>query len=217
MSRSAYLDFTAAFIKVLLHTNLISIASGDLNDIVKTLACLPVLFRSSLEIVFNDADSIRTARNIIILLVALTVENLDEAIDVMFHLWYSSFITKAHFSILQEQIRPLIQRHCDNIASEVPGKNIRKVFSFKSCSISVTLPKVFWEGLLSLFDLHPTLTTEEASLVRTAAFCLGHIDWEQRTYEELGPNSRVGWKRFQQDGILLPFGASRDAFTIPNP
>ncbi|ODM16214.1 hypothetical protein SI65_08213 [Aspergillus cristatus] len=65
-------------------------ASGDLRNIVKTVARLPRSYSHSLEITINDRDFEIVARNIILLLIALVVEKVDEAVDCIIHLWYSA-------------------------------------------------------------------------------------------------------------------------------
>jgi hypothetical protein len=171
-----------------------------------------------LDISFNDQDFTKTGRNIIILLAALSTNNIDEATDAAFHLWYSSFITKAHYRILQETVKPRLESVCNEIAEAPDAKSHTEQFTFATKSlVRVTLPKFLWFRLVSFVTVADNLTTEDATLERTEGFVLGHEDWEARSYMYLDPDRRVGWRRWQLEGILLPFGASRDAFTVPNP
>jgi hypothetical protein len=68
---------------------LTNIASGDIRNVVKTVASLPTEFTGRIDAYVNDIDLDVVARNIILILVALSVDNEDEAVGCMIHTWYS--------------------------------------------------------------------------------------------------------------------------------
>ncbi len=74
-----------------------NVASGDLRNVVKTIAQLPNNYCQSVDVVVNDRDIDIMARNVLLLLIALVVDNVDEAVDCMVHVWYSAFIRKLSF------------------------------------------------------------------------------------------------------------------------
>jgi hypothetical protein len=51
------------------------IASGDLRNIIKTVAHLPSSYNHSLKVTINDKDFNIMAHNLILLLVALVIKN----------------------------------------------------------------------------------------------------------------------------------------------
>ncbi|TVY65922.1 hypothetical protein Focb16_v011164 [Fusarium oxysporum f. sp. cubense] len=98
-------------------------ASGDLRNVVQTITQLPPSYEPPIEIIMNDHEFDVVARNVIILLLALTADDRDEAVDCILHIWYSSFIRKSHVDILKQRIRPLIQSVCDKVKDK-PAKMI---------------------------------------------------------------------------------------------
>ncbi|RJE17186.1 hypothetical protein PHISCL_10477, partial [Aspergillus sclerotialis] len=83
--------------------------SGDLRNVIKTVARLPISYSRSLEITINDREFDIVARNIILLLIALVVENVDEAVECVIHVWYSALVRESDIDILHCRIRPLIE------------------------------------------------------------------------------------------------------------
>jgi hypothetical protein len=87
----------------------VRIASGDLRNIVKTIACLPTSFTQSTDLYINDRDLDIVARNLILLLIGLIVEEDNEAVECMIHVWYSAFLRECDMAILRDRVRPLVE------------------------------------------------------------------------------------------------------------
>jgi hypothetical protein len=91
------------------------VASGDLRNVVKTIAQVPDGYTMPIEVTINDNDLDVVARNAIILLIALVSDNADEAVDCIIHVWYSALIRKSDLDMLQQKVRPLIESACEKI------------------------------------------------------------------------------------------------------
>lgn len=128
---------------------------------MKTITELPRNYECSLEITINDRDFDIVARNLILLLVALVVEESDSAIDCIIHVWYSALVRESDLSILQERIRPLIQEVCEKIRSRSPGTLQAKTWTFGNRSLRVVLEQSLWAQLLSFFTKPAGLTAEK--------------------------------------------------------
>ncbi|KAH7224169.1 hypothetical protein BKA60DRAFT_594076 [Fusarium oxysporum] len=181
-------------------------ASGDLRNVVQTITQLPPSYEQPIEIIMDDHEFDVVARNVIILLLALTADDQDEAADYILHIWYSSFIRKSHFDKLKQRMRPLIQSVCD------------KTWTFEKRSVRLVLEKEAWDKLLSFMDVPDGLTIDKANEVRKAVtLARSRFDHRDRYYLFLSPSHRVAKQRFRQDGLLLPFGARRSEHCEPNP
>ncbi|EWZ90767.1 hypothetical protein NW765_016088 [Fusarium oxysporum] len=100
-------------------------ASGDLRNVVQTIAQLPPSYEQPIDIIVNDREFDVVARNAIILLLALTADDRDEAVDCILHIWYSASICKSHVDMFKQRIRPLIQNVCHKV------KDKRKDLDFR--------------------------------------------------------------------------------------
>lgn len=193
-------------------------ASGDLRNVVKTIAQVPASYTKPIEITINDNDLDVVARNAIILLIALIADNMDEAVDCIIHVWYSALIRKSDLEMLRQDILPLIKSVCDKFKDDNPGDLIRQTWSLRKRSLTLVLPKSSWDRLLAYMNIPEGLTAERASRVRMAVT----LEKSRKDYldEHLlfqSPSRRVAKHRFRQDGLLLPFGAPRHEFQEPNP
>ena len=195
-----------------------SIASGDLRNAVKTVAQIPSSYNQSVDVIMNDRDVEIVARNAIMLLIALVVDNIDEAIECIIHVWYSVLIRKSDLDILQQQIRPLIESVCGKIKNKAPSSRLGKTWTFGQRSLRLVLEKSSWDSILLSMNLPEGLTAEQATQIRTAVtLAESRKDYRDRHLLFLSPSHRITKDRFWGDGLLLPFGSRRDDFREPNP
>lgn len=193
-------------------------ASGDLRHIVKTIAQLPSSYNGAVEITLNDRDLDIVARNIILLLVAMVVEDIDAASDCMVHLWYSALVRESDLNILHQQIRPLIIDVCTKIADKACATLHAKTWTFGQRSVRVILRKSSWSRLLSFLDMPTGLDTDQAQTRRTnITVAESRRDYRDRYLCLIPSSHRVPFSRFREDGLLLPFGFPRHDFQVPNP
>jgi hypothetical protein len=85
--------------------NIMCAASGDLRNVVKTVAGLPKDYAGDLSIVMNDIDFGISARNAILLMTALLLDT-KQAVPAMVHLWYSARLSKAMLRLVQDTLLP---------------------------------------------------------------------------------------------------------------
>lgn len=158
------------------------------------------------------------ARNIILLLIALVVEDTNEAIDCVIHIWYSALVRESDMDILQSRIRPLIEDVCQKVKDKASKRLLAKTWTFGQRSLRVVLEKSSWDRLLSFVNNPPGLTAEQAHKVRAATtMAESRRDYRDRQTYCLSPLRRIALTKFRQDGLLLPFGFPRHEFQIPNP
>ncbi|KAK5993033.1 hypothetical protein PT974_06460 [Cladobotryum mycophilum] len=197
---------------------LLCAASGDPRNVIKTIASLPDGFKGAIHVTMNDKDTDIVARNVVILLIALTFSNVDEAVDLMIHVWYSALLTQRHADLLRTKVRPFLKTFNDKIAGKNPKSLQAKTWNFGPRSIRLVFTKEVWGKLLGFVTVSETLTRQEADVSRTAiTLCPERRDYRDRQYTCLLPAQRMCQERYRTDGVLLPFGHSREPFTVPNP
>lgn len=193
-------------------------ASGDLRNVVKTIACIPTSYSNKVCVTLNDRDLDIVARNVILLLIALTCEDTAQAVDCMLHVWYSALIRGKHFDILSNHVRPLIQDVNTKIKNKAAGVVLGKTWTFGTRTLRLVLSKEDWSAILSCLEIPDGLSAEKPNDIRTAVTTApSRIDFRERRMTALPPAHRVCANRFHEDGTLLPFGCSRDDFNTPNP
>lgn len=195
-----------------------AIASGDLRNVVKTVAMIPSTYNQSVEVTMNDRDLDIVARNAIMLLIALVVDNVDEAVECIIHVWYSALIRKSDLNILQQRIRPLIASVCEQIKSKAASSLLGKTWTFGQRSVRLVLEKSSWDRLLLSMNIPEGLTAEQANQIRTTVtLAESRKDYRDRHLFSQSPSRRIAKNRFRDDGLLLPFGSPRYDFQEPNP
>ncbi|KAJ5272980.1 hypothetical protein N7478_008105 [Penicillium angulare] len=193
-------------------------ASGDLRNLIMTINGLPDTYDHSIDITLNDMDFDIVARNIILLLIALTVEQVNEAADCILHLWYSAHIREAHIDILESRVRPLIEDVCNKINDKSSNGLFGKTWKFKQSSLRVVLEKPSWIRLASFVNRLDRVSNEQAKKLRTdTTLAESRKDYRDRHMCFLPISYRIPFVKFREDGILLPFGQPRHEFQFPNP
>ncbi|EFQ96687.1 hypothetical protein MGYG_08610 [Nannizzia gypsea CBS 118893] len=193
-------------------------ASGDLRNVIKTVAQLPSSYSRSLHVIINDRDFDNVARNFTLLLIALVVEDANKATDHIVHLWYSALVRESDIDLLHQRISPLIEEICGKIKDKAPKSLLGKTWTFGKRSLRIVLEKSSWDRLLSFVTAPVTLTAERAHEIRAAVtLAESRKDYRDRYMYCLSPAHRVAFNKFRGDGLLLPFGSTRQEFRVPNP
>ncbi|KAI0850207.1 hypothetical protein F5Y00DRAFT_43671 [Daldinia vernicosa] len=202
-------------------------ASGDVRNAVQTIRNLPPDFEHQVKMTINDKDFDITAKNAVILLLALS--SLEEGYnqtdfeilaETLIHVWYSATITKDTLSELQSRVKPLISDVCERAVDKQPNILIRKTWTFKSgSSLLLVLKKEDWARVMEFFDIPEDLTLEKSRQLRHAiTLAPEREDYRDRWYfKDASPSMRVAKQRYREDGLLLPFGHPRIGFDYPNP
>lgn len=174
----------------------------------------------------NDLEFSVVARNAILLLLAVKSQassidcpesSAPDIADAMIHIWYSAFLPSKILLLLQDLVKPLIDDVCCQIGTRAPEKRQGKTWKFSEhCTFRLVLKKSDWIRLRKLLE---GSKCPDASEVRKAVTLAGsRADYRDRWYfKESTPFMRIAKRRFQEDGILLPFGHPRAGFDTPNP
>ncbi len=200
-----------------------------MRHVIKTIANLPDMMDQQISIVINDREFGVVARNTILLLLALTAQDITEMnettispdiVEGLIHLWYSALIPSSVQSQLQDRVKPLIEELCSRITNKPLNSVIGKTWEFShGRTLRLVLLKRDWLQLLELLDLPKDITPEDAVRIRTrVTLAPARTDYRERWYfKDVSPFIRIAKQRFREDGLLLPFGYPREAFNIPNP
>ena len=193
------------------------IASGDMRNMVQSIASLPDSYQGSLLFAVNDLDLDIVARNLIMLLLALHIEDSEQAVQSIIHVWYSASIRLQDAHLLTELICPMIEEVCVKIADRAAGSLQAKTWIVGRSSLRLVLKKELSTSLLSYFRLPPGLTHQQAHDKRVAVTKSEPQTDIYRDFCVLQPEHRVCREKYRETGIMLPFGHSREEFTVPNP
>ena len=184
---------------------------------MKSLTGLPETYAGHCEIVVNDKDSDIVARNAILLLTALHFSP-DAATPMMLHMWYSALVPARMLRSLRDSVLPLVQEVCNKIQAKPARSLLSKTWTYGTRSLRLVLTKEQWNHLLLYFEVPNGLSAAHAQVIRTSTtLAPERKDYFERALLTKPPVWRVCTMKFRKDGILLPFGSSRQEFDIPNP
>ncbi|KAL2835295.1 hypothetical protein BDW59DRAFT_177240 [Aspergillus cavernicola] len=203
-------------------------ASGDLRNVVKTIAQIPEAFKQQIEVTLNDREFHVVARNAILLLFSLTAleettaetPGVFKSAESLLHLWYSASLPSDIVSQLVSRVKPLIADVCGQISPKAAGAMVEKTWFFsQGRSLRLAVKKEDWFRLEALCDVPSDLTRQKAHDIRIAiTLAPERRDYRDRWYfKDATPSVRVSKQKFREDGLLLPFGHNRVGFDIPNP
>ncbi|KAF2768772.1 hypothetical protein EJ03DRAFT_343808 [Teratosphaeria nubilosa] len=192
-------------------------ASGDLRNVVRIITALPAGYDKPLSITMNDRETTVVARNVILLLLCMTVSDTFEAVDCMLHLWYSATVKQAHLDILHTRVRGLLQDICDKIRSKKAGAVLGKTWHFGERTVRLVLTKEQWLSVLAHCDVPDGLSAHKAREIRCAiTMAPSRRDFRERHFFAMPPQHRLSSYRFREDGNLIQFGQSTEPFDVPN-
>ncbi|KAI4222628.1 MAG: hypothetical protein L6R40_008569 [Gallowayella cf. fulva] len=192
-------------------------ASGDIRNVIKSLTKVPATYTGHCEVVINDKDPDIVARNAILLLVAIYFSP-EVATSIMLHIWYSALVSAEMLRSLQNSVLPLIQEVCKKIQAKSAQSLLSKVWTFGTRSLRLVLTKEQWDRLPSYFEVPDGLSMAQAQAIRASTtLAPERKDYLDRALLTQPPTWRVCRVKFREDGIILPFGASREELDTPNP
>ena len=137
----------------------------------------------------------------------------------MIHVWYSAFLRASDVAILRGRIRPNIEDICGKIQDKPSGLVLGKTWKLAQHSCRIELTKESWGKVLLYLDNVQSLSSHRADQIRSAVtLAPERVDYRERfMLASLTPAHRICMQRFREDDILLPFGASRLGFNVPDP
>ena len=184
---------------------------------MKSLIGLPETYAGHCEVVVNDKDSDIVARNAILLLIALHFSP-EVATPMMLHIWYSALLPGQMLHSLRDNILPLVQEVCNKIQAKPAQSLLSKTWIYGTRSLRLVLTKNQWDHLPSYFEIPHGLSAAHAQVIRVSTtLAPERKDYVERALFAQPPAWRVCTMKFRKDGILLPFGSSRQEFDTPNP
>ncbi|KAH7095343.1 hypothetical protein FB567DRAFT_601187 [Paraphoma chrysanthemicola] len=199
--------------------SLLFAATGDLRNVLKTVAGLPEKYGGQCLVVMNDWNFTITARNVMMLLTAFHFEP-KTAVPIIIHLWYSALLPKPILDALETSILPYILDVCDKIKDKSKTSLQAKTFKLGDRTLRLVLKQEEWFALAKMFKVPEAhhLTAHQAQSIRQSTLLApSRIDYVEKAFQSMTPGRRACAFKFRADGLLLPFGASRKEFAIPNP
>jgi hypothetical protein len=198
--------------------DLLFAASGDIRNVIKSITeGLPAGFDGRCTLVINDINFMVVTRNTILLFVALSLEP-EEAVAILIHVWYSALVPHIMKDTLSNVALGRIVEVCEKIKYKSSNSLQAKTFSFGRRSLRLVLKKHQWDELKDYFSIPQDLTQEDAQAIRRRIMLAPErVDYLHRALCNQPVPIRVATVTFREDGILLPHGASREDFDIPNP
>jgi hypothetical protein len=101
---------------------IVSVASGDLRNVVRTVNELPSDYSGELTVVLNDREPMIVLRNMLLLMILgiMTEEiGIPQAADLALHFWGSTYIRAEDQIVHGKMIMRLV-----DIISQMPGQNL---------------------------------------------------------------------------------------------
>lgn len=198
--------------------NLLFAASGDIRNVVKSMTeGLPDGYSGRCLLVINDINFMIVARNVVLLFVALSFEP-DLAAAMMIHIWYSALLPHDMLDSLRQVMLGKVVEVCDKIKNKPLAFLQAKTFLFGKRTLRLVLKKHQWNELKDYLNTPEDLTLEIAQTIRRRVMLAPErVDYLHRALCNQPSAMRVATMTFRKDGILLPHGASRDQFDVPNP
>jgi hypothetical protein len=136
----------------------------------------------------------------------------------MIHIWYSVLIPRGILDRVSDAILPLINDVCAKTAGKEPTQLVGKTWKFGSRELRLVLTRYQWSRIPSYLEVPAQLTPSKARSLRAfVTMAPSRVDYLHRYLCIQQPAWRVPRVRFREDGVLLPFGASRREFDTPNP
>ncbi|KAF2230331.1 hypothetical protein EV356DRAFT_345567 [Viridothelium virens] len=192
-------------------------ACGDFRNAIVSIEGLPSAYDGLLECFLNDRDFDVVARNAIMLLLAMFCDP-DNVCEMILHIWYSASITSEMLRELRQKILPLIKDVLAKIEDESGHDLFSKTFKVGSCSVRLILSKESWQLMPAYLLGAPELDAANAEMARNSImFAPSRRHFRERALFNCPPAWRFGALHQRTNGVLLPFAASRSAFTEPNP
>lgn len=127
------------------------------------------------DITMNDLEFDVVARNTILLLLALTIQDsttaeastsLSSNAEALIHVWYSASFPSYVMSQLLDRVKPLITEVCSKITHNPTSTTLGKTWKFSDGrTLRHLLKQKDWLRLADSLDLPENLTVEDAAAI----------------------------------------------------
>ncbi|KAL4248930.1 MYND-type zinc finger protein samB [Abortiporus biennis] len=192
-------DFSIAFV-----------ASGDIRQLVRTVNELPKDYTGTLTILLNDGQPYVTVRNLVLLIILMTLEDSKVATEIALHIWFSAFLPSSYLHTLQSIFYPILPTIMQPFFTLWLGKrgNVKLCGALSSQS----------QMLLAVLTKFPKFSFKAARAEIQRVFSHPErVDLWDRFYSNTEPAHRVAFEQFRGFPVVLPFGAPRGHIDTPNP
>lgn len=186
-------------------------ASGDLRNVVETVAGLPEGYEGKVRVVLNDHNPKIACRNFLLLQVLgqLGLRGVDTAIA----LWFSMALTQEQRTVLSLLVWKQVE--AANVAEGKADASWDFAESGRGSSMTAHFEDHVWVCLCDMMT--SSLTLQKATGVRDAKLRDPRkSDFVERKLQALQPYHRVAFSKFRSSGLVLPFGALDAHHNTPN-
>jgi hypothetical protein len=197
---------------------LILAAAADLGNVFETVNAFTPKYKQEVEITINYHDSDVVVRNALTLLLIYKLRKYHDVRRIIPHLLYSSFISSLWWKNLTIDLRGEVQNFYNSIKQKKPDTQAFNTWDFQPGVIRLTLSRRSWRRMLDLLQPEVKLSFIEAVAAREAAM------FDRKSSAAAGlelykipTDLRASYMRFQQTGILHPFGWQVHEHDVPNP
>lgn len=112
----------------------------------------------------------------------------------------------------------MVEDICSTLADKPAETLLIKIIPIGSINLRLLLVKETWMKMLQHLEFSDQLTLERARDIRnTVTLAHQRRDYRDSRYICQQPAHRLCNDRFHHDGVLVPFGHSREQFLFPNP
>ncbi|XP_078000169.1 uncharacterized protein LOC144452858 [Glandiceps talaboti] len=94
---------------------------GDLRNVIKTGASLPMQFKGQVAFYLNDFDPNVIARIVLFLYMLCTCDEVSEMAETLVQLWYSTSLTIRNGKVLEDHLEELVKVNGDTILRKTRG------------------------------------------------------------------------------------------------
>lgn len=188
------------------------IASGDLRNVIKTLNGLPLDYSGRCTLVVNDFHPQVAVRNVVLLCMLLDPSGPSPELtaEAVLHAIYSSSVTSAQSKFISgwmDRVSQFIEGASSLYHGEMDFGSGTKLEWYYPQQVAILLRKIqaasFSKAVCEVDRLKNMNSPQR-------------IDYRDRYCSNLRPRHRVGYVRWLDTGVLLPFGQPVDSFDKPN-
>ncbi|XP_078000168.1 uncharacterized protein LOC144452857 [Glandiceps talaboti] len=105
---------------------------GDLRNVIKTGASLPMQFKGQVAFYLNDFEPQIMARNVLFLYMMCTCDDVHEMAEALVQIWYSLCLTIDNCEIVEDHLEELLKIDQDTFRTRTKGQLVISANHFKS-------------------------------------------------------------------------------------
>ncbi|KJZ73421.1 hypothetical protein HIM_07215 [Hirsutella minnesotensis 3608] len=199
--------------------------TGDsgIRHFIYSIVKMPETASPKMFVAFNETTSTHLARTFLALAL-LSARDYDPILnaEAVVHMWYSAKLPRRYLDHIQTVVRVHTGNALDNIAQahlvQTDGnpRRTRLHWSMNRMSVDAELLPAQWMSVREHTFPLVRLNAGECALLRLKD-SRRHTEPSVRFLARMTRSRALGVIRWQQDGLLLPYGHPREDFDTPNP